>query len=307
MNKKLTTAILATTLLFTGLYASKAEEVKPVTLAIIDTALDTSLPQIKNNLVYEVCVLDWNSCPNGKSYMEGPGSAYLPLNILSKNGFDHGTQMTSAAIGTNPNVKVVFIRYVGATPTGDRQITNESSFIKALDWVIANKDKFNIKAVAMSQGHHNLANVIDYCPKTISTESRINSLTNAGVPVFLPAGNSRDLKRIDWPACIPASIAISASANGDGPALYTNYDPVLTDIFARGDMKLYLPGGTTTTSAGSSVSVQVAASSYLALVNKYPEYKSSDLINLLKTKTIPLVSRTIKNARVIDVSAVLNG
>ena len=40
MNKKLLTAFIAATLSITMLPASKAEEVKPATLAIIDTALN---------------------------------------------------------------------------------------------------------------------------------------------------------------------------------------------------------------------------------------------------------------------------
>lgn len=307
MNKKILLALTAITLTITTLPASKAEEAKPATLAIIDTALNANMPQIKDNIVYEVCVIEWNSCPNGTGFQEGPGSAALPLNIISQNGFFHGTNMVSAAITTNPNIKIVFIRYVGATYNGARQITSETGFIKALDWVIANKDRFNIKAVAMSQGHHNLLPVLDYCPKTISTQYRIESLTNAGVPVFLSAGNNRDLKKIDWPSCIPAAFSVSASAYGDGQAIYTNYDANLTDIFARGDMRVLFPNGTTSNSAGTSISNQVAAASYMALANKYITYTSSQLLDLLKSKTVPLVSRTIKNARIVDPLAAING
>ncbi|MGV2433398.1 MAG UNVERIFIED_CONTAM: hypothetical protein LVQ98_09240 [Rickettsiaceae bacterium] len=42
-------------------------------------------------------------------------------------------------------------------------------------------------------------------------ESKINTLMTAGIPVFFPTGNSRDYTKIDWPACIPASIAIGAT------------------------------------------------------------------------------------------------
>ena len=96
MNKKIITAILALIITLPAT-ANSVEPTKPYTLAVLDTALDTSLPIFSGKIVHEVCILDWNSCPNGKSFMEGPGAASLPLNIISNNGFDHGTQMVSAA------------------------------------------------------------------------------------------------------------------------------------------------------------------------------------------------------------------
>ena len=307
MNKKILVALLAVSLSLTILPTSKAEEVKPATLAIIDTAVNSNQLEIKNNIVYEVCILDWPTCPNKTPYQEGPGSAGMSASQIMNQGFAHGTQMVYTAINTNPNVKIVFVRFVGATADGTRQITNETSFVNALTWVLYNKDRLNIKAVAMSQSHHNLGFTSNYCPSTPLTEKAINDLSNAGVPVFLPAGNNKDLKRISWPACIPNSIAVSASAYGDGPAVYTDYDPVLTDIFARGDLKVLNPNGVYTNETGTSIANQIVASSYIALANKYPTYTSTQLIALLKTKTIPLLSRTIKNARILDSKAVLNG
>lgn len=306
MNKKILTAVFAATLCIIVIPTSKAEEIKPATLAIIDTALNSDMPQIKNNIIYEICILDWQSCPNKTQFQEGPGAAALPLNQISINGFDHGTQMVSAAVTTNPNIKIVFIRFVGATTSGIRQTTNESSFVNAMTWIYINKDRFNIKAVAMSQGHHNLGTSTDYCPNTPLTAGIINKLNSVEIPVFLAAGNGKDLKRIDWPSCIPTSFSVSAAAYGDGPALYTNYDQNLTDIFARGDMKLLSPNGTTSNQVGTSISTQIAGASYITLANKYPNYTMNQLLDLLKSKTIPVVSKTIK-AKLIDVMAVLNG
>lgn len=307
MNKKLLVALVAVSLSLTILPSSKAEEVKPATLAIIDTALDTTLPEFRGKIVHEVCVLDWASCPNGQNFMEGPGAALMSLPQMLSNGFEHGTNMASAAVSSNPNVKIVFIRFVGATKDGTRQVTNETSFVNALNWVGSNKDRFNIKAVAMSQSHHNLGSGANYCPSTPNTENAIKSLTNSGVAVFLPAGNNRDLKRVSWPACIPQSVAISASTITNGAAVYTDYDANLTDIFALGEMSLSLPGGNKKNIVGSSVSTQVAASAYVALANKYSTYSLDQLVSLLKTKSVPLVSRSIKNAKVLDVKAALNG
>lgn len=292
MNKKLITAILAAILTITTTNTVVANS-QPATVAILDTALNSSLPIFKDKIVHEVCILEWNSCANGSNFMEGPGSAFMPLNQMSRNGFDHGTKMTSASVLTNPNIKVVFVRIIGATSTGVRQISNEETFVKALNWVNSNKDKFNIQAVAISQGHHNLLPVVNYCPSTPNTINAITSLDSAGVPVFIAAGNMRDQKRVSWPSCITQAITVSAVSVTDGIAVYSNYDSNITDMFALGRMRLINSDGYLFNEDGTSVSAQVAAAVYIGLKSKYPSYNKQQLIDLIKSKSYPVKSKTI--------------
>lgn len=305
MNKKIITAILALVLIAPAT-THAVEAPKPATLAIVDTAVDTSLPAFAGKIVHEVCILEWNSCPNGKSFMEGPGSATLPLNIISRNGFDHGTQMVSAAIAANPNLNIVFVRIIGNTANGSRQIANEVTFINAMNWVLNNKDKFNIKAVSMAQGHHNMPKTANYCPNTPNTEAAIGSLLSAGIPVFLPAGNLRDMTRVSWPSCIPSAFSISASAIGDGVASYTNYDKNLTDFFVMGSMQVFLPGGKKVNAAGTSVSVNVAGAIWLHLANKNPSYSYNQLLELLNSKSRVISSSKVKG-KLIAYEEIVNG
>lgn len=284
---------MAAVLSITTINMAQANPPKPATVAILDTALNANLSVFKDRIVQEVCILEWNSCANGKSFMEGPGAAFMDLNQMARNGFNHGTKMTHASILTNPNIKIVFIRIVGATSSGTRQVTNEPTFTNALNWVINNKDKYNITAVAMSQGHGNFMPADNYCPTTPQTQALISNLTSAGVPVFLPAGNNRDLTRVFWPACIPQSIAVSATSVTDGPAVYTNYDRNLTDMFALGRLRVSDVNGILFNEDGTSVSVQVAASIYVGLKNKYPTYTSNQIFDIMKQKSYPVVSKTI--------------
>lgn len=304
MNKKITTALLCITLTLATVSVSKAEESTPKSVAILDTALDNTLPIFKNKISYEVCMLAWNSCPNKRNFMEGPGSAYLPLNILSKNGFDHGTQMASALIQENPELNIVFIRIIGNTNAGDRQTTPESSVSNALNWVLSNKDKFNIQAVTMSQGHHNLLSSSAYCPKTKNTENAIQGLLRVGVPTFLPAGNGRDYKRIDWPACIPQSIAIGASSREDEIATFGNYDPLLIDFYAPGYRSVVTAGGKTINAAGTSVSVQVAAAQWLKVKTLRP---NEDTYSLIQKTVLPIRGVNGITGKMISLESALNG
>lgn len=307
MNKKLITAILAAVLTITTTNTVVANT-QPATVAILDTALDTSLPQFQGKIVQEVCILEWNSCPNGSNFMEGPGAAVMPASLISKNGFEHGTKMTHASILTNPNIKIVFVRIIGATSSGVRQVTNEPTFVNALNWVLANKDKYNIQAVAMSQGHHNLGSGANYCPSTPQTEALIKSLTAVNVPVFLPAGNNRDLTRISWPACINESISVSATAYGDGAAIYTNFDKNKTDYFAMGSIQVVTPGGRMINEAGTSVSTQVAAALYMHLKVKNPSYTYSQMIQLLDSKSVQTTGRrAVAKGKLLSAEVILRG
>jgi hypothetical protein len=292
MNKKLITAALAAILTITTTHTVVANT-QPATVAILDTALNANLPVFKDRIVHEVCILEWNSCPNGSNFMEGSGAASMPLSFMVANGFDHGTKMTHASVLTNPNIKVVFVRIIGSTSTGVRQISNEETFVKALNWVNNNKQKFNIQAVALSQSHHNLAPLSNYCPTTPNTVNAISSLDSAGVPVFVAAGNMRDQKRISWPACISQSIAVSATSITDGIAVYSNYDSRLTDMFALGRLRLINPSGYFFNEDGTSVSTQVAAAIYVGLKSKNPTYTKSQILDLMKSKSYPVKSKTV--------------
>ena len=293
MNKKLMAAVVALITTITSINMVQANQSAPATVAILDTALNANLPVFKDRIVYEVCILEWNSCPNGSNFMEGPGAAYMPLSQMVANGFDHGTKMAHASVSTNPNIGIVFVRIVGATSTGVRQIYNEETFVKALNWVNANKSKFNIQAVAISQGHHNLAPLANYCPTTPNTVSAISTLDSSGVPVFIAAGNMRDQKRVSWPGCISQAVTVSATSVTDGIAVYSNYDSNITDMFALGRLRLINPSGYFFNEDGTSVSVQVAAAVYVGLKSKYPSYTKQQLLDLIKSKSYPVKSKTI--------------
>lgn len=275
------------------------------TLAILDTALDNTIPAIKSKLIYEVCILEWNTCPNGTSFMEGTNSALLPANAITKNGFDHGTQIASVAVAENPNMNILFIRIIGQNINFDRQVTTEKTVYMALDWVLQNRTKFNIQAVAMSQGHHNLLSGSDYCPKTPITENKIKELLNVEVPVFLASGNSRDYTKIDWPACIPSSIAVGA-ATKNGIELYSNYDKSLLDFHANSRATVTIPGGKTANASGTSVSTQVAAADWLAVKYAKPTLTYAQIYDLL-SRTSRSVSGQQGLGKLIQLGSALNG
>lgn len=310
MNKKILAALAAIILLIpaTAQAASlQNRNVAQPTIAILDTALDTSLPIFKDRILFEACVTQWSACPNGLREMEGTNSSIMRPDWISKNGFDHGTQMASLAVQANPNVKIVFVRIIGANATGLRQATGEETVYAALDWVIRNKERFNIQAVSMSQGHHFLNAGTDYCPKTPITEGKIKALADAGIPVFLPTGNSRDYVRIDWPACIPSAVAIGATMPTGTIAIYSNHDPLLTDFFALGTVRATVPGGKTINVAGTSAATVIAATQWATIKAAKPHLTYNQIYDLIAKTSTPTYNSKITSGKLINLNGALNG
>lgn len=182
-------------------------------IVIVDTALNSSLPELKNNLIYEVCMVQTGTCANGKTTSEGPGSANLAPGQFHRGGFEHGTMMALVATQVNPDVKIIFIRIAGALNNGSMGTFSDVSITRALDWVIANKDKYNIVSVSASLGSTAYNTKGNYCPIRATHNnliSNIDRLATSGVATMFAAGNNRDKLRVNFPACIPQAVAVSA-------------------------------------------------------------------------------------------------
>ena len=130
-------------ILFTAAFLPSVSANEKPSIAIIDTAIDTS----KVNIAYEVCILYEARCPNKSSFMEGPGAATVSAPSVYLNGFEHGTIMSLIANKINPNANIIFIRIAGISKTGTMYSFSDLEVTKALDWAIANKTKYNINTI----------------------------------------------------------------------------------------------------------------------------------------------------------------
>lgn len=279
------------------------------TLAIIDTALDTSIPQIKGRLIGEVCILDWNSCPNGQAFMEGEGASVLPMSILSNNNFSHGTQMVSVAVNNNPEINILFVRIIGNTISGNRQMTKATLVPRVLEWLYANKDKYNIQAISMSQGHHNLLRSTNYCPINIKLDEALLKLNSADIPVMFAVGNNRDYSRIDWPACnmSPNVFAIAGSENYNVPSTYNNHDSSKTDFFDYGNQNVIRPGGTQSYASGSSVSTASFAAKWLKVKSAKSTLSMFQISEIIKNTSLEIKNSRGVSGNLINIKEAING
>lgn len=292
-------------LLTMGFYTPAHGETTAKALVIIDTGFDTTLEPIRSAAIFESCILDWSMCPNSQTFQEGPGSATISSTLTSAPGLSHGTQMASIAITINPNQKIILVRLVAYNSRGVRLPVYESSLTQAMKWIATKRVELNIGAVAMAQGHHTLSTSKNYCPRTPVLEKLIIDLKRLGVPVFFPAGNAGDKSRIDWPACIPAAIAIGAIDTNGQIASYSNYDRILNDFYVQGTAPALLPGGGSTTSTGTSVSTLIAASYWMRVMEQRPELTMAEISQLFRNTGPIIFDSKFRYGRKMDLDTAL--
>lgn len=259
--------VLLGLLLTIGL-VSPAHADTPPTAVIIDMGINSSL--YKNNIVYEVCVIENAVCPNGKSFMEGLGSANLPAN--ASKVFNHGEQTLSILIKNNPSVRVIPIRIVGATALGNPLLYSQAGVQLALDWVVANKDKFNIGVVSISVGK-----LFATCNVPAGLSSDIAKLKSANVATVISTGNDGNRTTMNSPACDSNAISVGAtdnpSAGVTGIAWDNKAKPTIatysngnaqTTVYTNARYYVTNPDGSTTFTVGTSNATPAIASWWLA-------------------------------------------
>jgi hypothetical protein len=215
--------IMLVLVLLTGLIYPANAAGEP-TIAIIDSGVNNSL--FANNIAYEVCLINLPRCPNQKTSMEGPGAANLaPTNDKMLN---HGTQMASIVTAVNPSAKIIPIRIVGMTPKGVAGLYNLDDVQNALNWIITNREKYNISAVLLAQGA-----VMGNCRVPAGMAQSIATLKSVNVPVIAAVGNNSNRGAVFSPACLPDTVAVGATDNPWSGSEPYAYDAAAAPYIAR--------------------------------------------------------------------------
>jgi hypothetical protein len=253
---------------------AKANDQKVV--AIIDTAVDVSK---FDNIIYEVC-FTLKTCPNGKNFMEGPGSANV--SNFSVNGISHGSNLVSVSRYTDPNVKIVFIRIsdLNVYSKFSAMHTDGRSIERAIQWVSDNAEKYSIDAVSISQSRTNFAD--GTCPSSPIVETSVKNLLNIKIPTFAATGNNGFKNRIAWPACVPGVYPVGAAGPDGAIAPYSNITQQV-NILANGCpaysgnscVKILDHMGILRALSGTSVATPIAATRFASSGKSIAEWAGS--------------------------------
>ena len=280
---------------------SKASASITPTVAIIDTGYDPSVTQFANKIVAEQCYTSFvASCPNGKSFMSGAGSAALSPAQLAVAGTGHGSEMMAGEIATNPNIDFVYIRAFSIeTKPAVMLSPYDSDLPKILDWIAQNASTYNIQAVSMSFARP----VAGACPINTLLATSTSKLISLNIPVFAGAGNEGNQNSIDFPACNTGIIAVGGQIN-NMPAYWSNYSPNI-GWDALGALTVNSVGNKPVTSIGTSIATTISAASWVAIRQAKPNLNYQSIYSLIRSTSTPISAVYVKNVPALNLLAAL--
>ena len=172
---------------------------KGQTLAVLDDCCDVDVPQWKVVLPWGPKVIaSWNSMESTDN-LRPVGSAYHRTTVAYPSSLNfEGTH------GVAFNNQIAPVRCATAVHLRKDET---ASIVRALEWVLANRERLNITAVNLS--------VLDDQPHPEDMASAIDvplkALREAGVWVSAPCGNNGHTTGISWPASSAYCFAIGAT------------------------------------------------------------------------------------------------
>ena len=169
--------------------------------------------------------------------------------------------MVSLVLRFNPTAKVIPIRIVGISPSGVPGFYSMDDVQNALNWVVANRIKYNIAVVSLAQGA-----IFAKCKVPAGMAANIATLKAANVPLITAVGNNSNRTAVFSPACLPDTVSVGATDNpwpGSQPieydpnaapyiARYSNGAQGQTDFFLNGRWNAMQLDGTTKFTTGTS-------------------------------------------------------
>ena len=267
------------------------------TIAVLDTGIDLDHPffgadtngdGVSDNIVASA---DFHGDGNGAQDSDTHGTHVAGIAMSSDATFP----------GAAPGANVAAIQVLGA---------NGGSFsgIEAgLQWVLDNRETYNITSVNMSLG----ASDNSSSTQLSSLSDEIAALKSQGVITFVAAGNSFEsfnAEGVGTPASDPNAFAISAlDSVNEGAASYSQRDTTITQVFAPGTgITNAAPGvgATTQTLSGTSMATPYVAgvSSLISPLN--PNLSVDDFETFLQQSASTFSDpATGGDYRVLDVNA----
>jgi subtilisin family serine protease len=169
-----------------------------VTVAVLDSGIDTDHPDLSDDIAYERCYLSGGGCGAGVHAAEDDnGHGTNVSGIITSNG-------TITPKGIAPDAKIASYKILSASGSGFF-----SDWVLALDDIITNHPEVDF--VNMS-----LQSTLD-CPST-ALATGIETLRSVGVLTFISAGNHGTKSSFTLPACIDAAVTVGATYDANiGP------------------------------------------------------------------------------------------
>jgi subtilisin family serine protease len=226
-----------------------------VTVALIDSGIDRSHPDLAGAVVGEECFcggVTQACCPNGTNRQSGVGAG--------ADDHGHGTAVAGALAGRGnvaprgiaPGVSLVAVKVLDAA----NRFCCLSDVVAGLEWVLDERPDVDFVNFSLqTEPPTTYASACDASyPATLFTPV-VAALRARGTAVFAASGNGRSSTRLPLPACLSQVIAVGATWDAAlGPQSQfgctdtgTQADQIACFSNANAELDLVAPGGLTTT------------------------------------------------------------
>ena len=248
-----------------------------VTVAVLDTGVDTNNIDLRDAIVDEACIIDPpTACPSPPHVAEDvDGHGTSVAGIIASRG-------RQSEDGVAPGASIVAVKALE-----ERNNAVGSALVAALDWVL-NRGEVDVVNMSLGGGGYP-----DYCDTanayTQSLAAAIARLGESGAVVVASSGNDGSSTLVSSPACVEEAVSVGAIQDfADGPgfdpkvAQFTNRNKTL-DILAPG-VGIVAPSmfGQPRAFGGTSAAAPHVSGALALLMEAAPWAEPALLVDLLK-------------------------
>ena len=288
-----------------------------VNVAVLDTGVDATHPDIGPALVAQHCFNRGNCPPNGGD--EGESAQ-------DENG--HGTHVSGIVVGRGsvspagiaPQAGLVAVRVLGSNGVGF-----SSDVVAGIDWIIANQSTLNVTAINLSLGGGAYEGACDEADaNTMLYAAAAEAARQADIAIFAASGNGAEANKMTSPGCVSGIISVgsvydTASSNfnwGSCVDELVTVDQVACSSNSSSALDLLAPGvlitstslgGGQGTKSGTSMATPHAAAIAALLAEANSNLTAAEIITVLQNTGVPVTdSRTGRVVPRIDALAAVS-